>query len=99
VRNTRDIHNYDGRLKAVLDRIRASQQINDDDKRNILKFQQQCFAKGLAASRVVKYVYKLLQIEKLLGKRLEKANREDIVKLFEKIEFRGILRKLLDLCY
>jgi len=49
VRNTRDIHNYDRRLKAVLDRIRASGQIDDENKLNILKFQQQCFAEGLAA--------------------------------------------------
>ena len=86
MRNTRDIHNYDRRLKAVLDRIRASRQIDDGDKLDILKFQQQCFAEGLAASRVVKYIYTLLQIEKMLGKRFEKANREDIVKLVEKVE-------------
>jgi len=86
VRNTRDIHNYDRRLKAVLDRIRASGQIDDENKLNILKFQQQCFAEGLAASRIVKYVYTLLQIEKMLGKRFEKANRQDIVELVERVE-------------
>ena len=86
MRSIRDIHNYDGRLRALSDKIRTSDSIDDSNKLKILKFQQQCFAEGLASSRVVKYTYTLLQIERMLGKRFEGATREDVVRVMEKVE-------------
>jgi len=86
VRSNRDIHNYDGRLTAILDRIRKSESIDDHNKLKLLKFQQQCFAEGLAPSRVMKYLYTLLQVERMLGKRFESATKEDMVRVVERIE-------------
>lgn len=86
MRSNRDIHNYDGRLTAILDRIRKSESIDDHNKLKLLKFQQQCFAEGLAPSRVMKYLYTLLQVERMLGKRFESATKEDMVRVVERIE-------------
>jgi len=86
VRKSRDIHNYDRRLRSVLDKIRTSESVKEGNKISILKFQPQCFAEGLAASRILKYIYSLLQIEKMLDRSFEKATGEDMVRIVEGIE-------------
>jgi len=81
-----DIYSRAKTLKNSLERIRNSKDIIDENKLLILKFHSQCFAEGLSTARIVKYLYTLQQISKMLNKPFEKANREDMVKLVEKIE-------------
>ncbi|MGB9659242.1 MAG: tyrosine-type recombinase/integrase [Nitrososphaerales archaeon] len=81
-----DIYSRSKTLRNSLERIRNSEDIIDENKLLILKFHSQCFAEGLSTARIVKYLYTLQQISKMLNKPFEKANREDMVKLVEKME-------------
>lgn len=80
------IHNYDSKMKAVLNKLNNNSSISQRNKDLILKFKEDCFANGLSKGRAIKYIYHLKKLNEWLGKNFEDATREDIKKLVIKTE-------------
>jgi site-specific recombinase XerD len=77
-----------GRLKSLnrtIERIKSSNEIIPENKKLILDFKEYCSAKGLSIARIAKYMYSLETLSILLKKPFDKATKEDIIKLVEKI--------------
>ncbi|MGQ9469297.1 MAG: tyrosine-type recombinase/integrase [Nitrososphaerales archaeon] len=83
-----DVHNYKRRLERRLELIERSKEITRRNKDAILEFQKDCFARGLSAVRIEKYLYHLYNIALMLRKPFEEAGKEDILKIVEEIERR-----------
>ncbi len=81
-----DIHESEKRLRQVLEKIKKSRKISKRNKELLLKFQRDCFAQGLSIVRVERYLYLLKNIISWLNKDLDKANKEDLLDLVQKIE-------------
>lgn len=79
----KDLYNSNQRLKAIIKRIDDSK---DSNKKVILQFVDNCFAKGLGAGRVLCLLSRLKRLSSMLGKEFEKANKEDIMRLVQKLE-------------
>jgi len=80
------IHNYELIMKSLLNKLENNNSISYRDKELILRFKDDCFAKGLSTARVVKYVYHLIRLNEWLSKDFEDATKEDIQNLVIKIE-------------
>ncbi len=85
VKNDIDIHNYEKRLEGAL-RVVERSDILPENREKILKFHKYCFAEGLSIPRVVRLLQYLHKIALWLGKDFEKATKDDIVDLIQKIE-------------
>jgi len=77
------IHNYQGRLKAA---EKTLKKLSERNRKLILDFENHCFAEGLSVPRIVKYVHTVKNIARILGKDLDKADKEDIERLVARIE-------------
>jgi integrase len=80
-----DPHNYKGRLKAALRKLKESD-ISEENKKTIIEFHNYCFAEGLTIPRVAKYVCTLRIISSLLRIDFKDATKADILNLVRKIE-------------
>ncbi len=88
-----DIHNRQRRLNLVLDRVKNSPAISDDNREQIIKFSDYCFAEGLSVERVEHYLHILYKItEKMMETNITftEATKEDIIKLIGWVERRDI---------
>ena len=79
------IHDYDGRLRSVVRRIRAAP-IGQKNRSLILKFEEECVVNGLSKGRVVKYLYYMLRLAKWMRRDFAAANLGDIRRVVGKIE-------------
>jgi hypothetical protein len=71
------IHDYDGRLRSVIRRIRAAP-IGQKNRSLILKFEEECVVNGLSKGRIVKYLYYMLRLAKWMRRDFAAANLGDI---------------------
>ena len=78
-----DVHGVAKAHQASLDKLASSKDANTG---TIEDFVQYCKAKGIGKKRVVKYVYTLLTISKMLDKLFNEATKQDIVKLMSEIQ-------------
>ena len=62
-----NIHNPSVNLRKALDRLKRDPLVLQNNKNLILEFTDSLLADGLSESRVIKYVYTLKKISKLLG--------------------------------
>jgi site-specific recombinase XerD/ribosomal protein L40E len=83
-----DIHNYDKRLKSILEKIMNSKELDETNKLDIIKFEKQCQAEGISSGRIVKYMYTLRNLALLLKKPFREATKDDIINVVGKIESR-----------
>jgi len=83
-----EVYCYKRRIEACLRKIRNSS-IDEESKRRILEFYQECIVRGYSKARIIKYLDTLERIARDLGKPLTQAKKEDIVNLIAKIEQRG----------
>lgn len=81
-----DIHGYGARLGNVLKQVKRSKKLSKQDREDILAFADQCAAEGISTGRILKYVYHLRTLSKLLRKSFRNAEREDVMKLVGKLE-------------
>lgn len=79
-----DLYAYDKKLKGSIERVKKSN-VSQINKKAILEFIDDCFARGLSKPRVIFYLDRLLITAKLLKKDFIKAKREDIKKLVRRI--------------
>lgn len=85
----RDIHNYDGRYKAIVKRIRGSS-ISLRNKEMILNFDNTCLLEGLSKPRRLTLLDKILRLaEHYFRKDLDKATVQDIKDVVTRIENRS----------
>jgi len=75
------IHNYEIRMKSVLNKLKDNNSIPERDKEIILRFKEECFAYGLSKARAIKYIYHLIKLREWLGIDFEDATEEDIKSL------------------
>lgn len=80
-----DIHNYRKRLERTLENIKKSD-ISDVNKKHLLSFHDSCFSEGLSICKTERYLYDLLRLAKVIRKDLNKATREDLLKIVADIE-------------
>lgn len=83
-----DIHKNRYKLDSQLEKIKASGEICEESKQDILRFKSHCFAKGLSNARIWKYLFHLYYIAKKLAKPFREATKDDIIRVIEGIERR-----------
>lgn len=84
-----DVHGYSQTLQKLLSQLRNSEQVSDDNRLHVLKFQQQCTAEGLSPARIVKYIYALMYLSKLFKKDFRDVKKEDVISVVQRIESRS----------
>jgi len=73
-----DIYNSEARLERFLERINKCDSISEKNKELIFNFKDNCFAEGLSISRVLRYLYDLSTLARLLEKDFDSVNIDDI---------------------
>lgn len=82
-----DAYNYQHRLDQKLKRIRESNAFSEKNKKTIINFHEHCFAEGLSMGRVLRYLFDLETLNRLLeGEDFDRLTKEDVKKLVVKIE-------------
>jgi site-specific recombinase XerD/ribosomal protein L40E len=85
-----DIHEFDKRLSRAMNLVNKVNPISEQNAELIRQFQEQCITEGLSKSRITKYVYTMHTLAELLQEDFDKASKEDIELLVNKIEKRDI---------
>jgi site-specific recombinase XerD len=78
-----DIHNFSSRLENYLKNLNK---VDPYSKKKILEFVKYLQAEGISKGRILKYVYILENVAKMLKIKFEKATKDDIIDLVSKIE-------------
>lgn len=82
------VYSFNKKIKGVLERIKKSD-IGEENKRKILEFYQECIVRGYSKARILKYLYALRQIAKLLRKPFSKVRKGDVINLMRRVEEKG----------
>jgi site-specific recombinase XerD/ribosomal protein L40E len=78
-----DIYNY----RRVLDKaLHSLEDLNEENKLEILRFYHDCVAEGLSQARIIKYLVTLRRIASILAKPFSQVTKEDIASFVERIE-------------
>ena len=83
-----DIYGYGKILEKTYFRIESSA-INQENKRLILRFLEECLANGLSKARIIKYGATLLQLARIAGKPFKSLKKEDILRIVKEVELRN----------
>lgn len=79
-----DVHGFDKRLEKLKKDLEKPSKKSDwstipkENRAKLLEFYDHLVGRGVSAGRVIKYMYFLKTITKILGKRYEDADRKDI---------------------
>jgi len=84
-----DLYDYDRQIGQTIGRIKKSD-TSEANKKIILKFCDDCSIKGLSKPRVLFYLTRLLVISRLFKKDFTNANKEDIMKLVQRLNEREL---------
>jgi site-specific recombinase XerD/ribosomal protein L40E len=78
-----DIYNY----RRTLDKaLHSLENLNEENKLEILRFYHDCVAEGLSQARIIKYIVTLRRIANILAKPFSQVTKEDIASFVERIE-------------
>lgn len=80
-----DIHDYDKKLKSVVNKIKNST-LSERDKDLIFNFQNICFSEEIGKAKITRYLYDLCKIAELTTKDLDVCSKEDIQDILAKLE-------------
>ncbi|NVM54929.1 MAG: tyrosine-type recombinase/integrase, partial [Candidatus Helarchaeota archaeon] len=69
----------------MIERLKKDSSISKRNRELILSFVERCSADGIKAKRQFKYIYGLKKIALMLGKDLDKTNKEDLQRLVARI--------------
>ena len=81
-----DFYNRKARLETFIKKIREDKSISENNKKYILAFKDDCFARGLTTARVNKYLLFLRKIASVLKKDFKRVTREDMKRFIAEIE-------------
>jgi len=81
-----DVHRLQRRLDSILQKIKNSKDISEDNRKEILCFYSECSAQGLSIGRISKLLHHIFEITLMLKKNFKEANREEIVQVVQQIE-------------
>ena len=84
-----DIHNYKGRFERALQRLEKSD-ISKKDKEAIYKFKDYCLCQNISYGKIDTYLFYLVKFTKMLDKPIEKATKEDIMRVVAKLNQTGL---------
>lgn len=80
----RDFHGYRKRYESAMKKLKADEEITEQNKKLILDFLSYCKienGKGISIGRIARYAYVLIKLAKWLGKDFDKTDRKDIERL------------------
>lgn len=81
-----NIHNYEGQLKNLEERIFSNKKLCKKDKEDLKRFLIKIRADGKTAGRILKIMYTVFSFGKFLGKPLRDANKDDVINAVSKAE-------------
>lgn len=73
-----DIHNYRRQLERVVELIKTSQEISEENKNTILKFRDFLFSEGVGIPRIISYLFYSRKYARMLQKPFKEASESDI---------------------
>ncbi len=73
-----DIHNYKKRYARTLQRVRESNEITDDNKEIILKFNDYLLSEGIGSAKIERYLGDVMKLNKMLSKPFPDATEADL---------------------
>ena len=82
-----DIYNYDRKFEATV-RMMFASKITEQNKKQIEKFYNFCYANGIGKPRVIKYVRTLRQLAEWLKKDFDKVTKQDVERVVTTIQRR-----------
>jgi recombinational DNA repair protein RecT len=74
------------KLDNFISRLNNGNEISKHNKKLLNDFSNQLIAEGISEGRVLKYLYHLREIIRLLKKDLDKASKKDIIAVVSQIE-------------
>ena len=74
------------RLETASKHLENAEDISKKNKKLIMEFVREISAQGIKRTRQVKYIYYLMRIARTLGKDLNEADRDDIIKVINDLE-------------
>lgn len=74
------------RLETATKHLENANDISKNNKKLIMGFVHEISAQGIKRTRQVKYIYYLMRISRTLGKDLNEADRDDIIKVINDLE-------------
>jgi len=80
-----DIHNYGHRLELVIEKVKKTDML-EANKRHILGFYQSLVLRGISPPCMCKYIYEIRNMAVWLEKDLDKATKEDLISVIQKVE-------------
>lgn len=80
-----DIHGYGHRLELVIGKVKNSD-MPECNKKHILGFYDGLVLRGISAPCICKYIYEIKNMALWLGKDLDKATKDDIIAIVQKVE-------------
>jgi len=81
-----DIHNYKKRYERILERIKESKEISNENKKILFEFKDNCILQGLGYPKIERYLHDAVKFSLLLKKSISKATKEEIKKVVLIIE-------------
>lgn len=76
-----DIHDYEKRLAACIERLKISRKVSQANKDAILRFVADCTARNLSKPRIEFYIYRLSRIAEWCKKDFATLNKEDVKRI------------------
>lgn len=78
-------YDYSKKVASNIKRIKESKDIFENNKKAVIKFYEQCSAEGLSVARLEYYLDRLSRLAKWIKKDFNKAKKEDIIALMNKV--------------
>jgi integrase len=88
-----DIHHSDERLNAGLAKLHKDPVITEHNKHLISEFIDQLHVEDLSYSRILKYLYILKSVSKLIEKNFDEIIKEDVNKFYKNVKNMKVTRK------
>ena len=81
-----DIHDYSARFRRAMRILREDSQIIEPNRKALLEFVEYCQAQGYEVPTIVRHIFCLRKVSKILGKSFRRATRDDMIRVVAEIE-------------
>jgi len=80
-----NIHNYEGQLKRMIERINESKEISTHNKKLIAKFRNQLNIENIGHAKTIRYLADVIKFNKMYKKPFDKATKQDLKEVIGKL--------------